>query len=235
MKSSLVASAFFSTLLVVSACSSNKKEEKKKAKEEVTSYSMPVSKEGLTKMTENWPKPSKSAINDLIAKYGLPNSITEDMVVWNNTPPFKKSIVYREEVLQQFPHTHSDVLQQTIDYKVPMDKIDEVSKFDGSIMVDRTKGEISTRNDKEEMNILVLNLTDKIIKGEMTPEEARREYSVNAESFSAGNTTRIVSELSFKPQKNTSDPDIMMQSQQAPTNSMEKEKVESDDVDEAME
>lgn len=228
MKTSLKKLSFLSTLLIVSSCAT-KKEETKKVQEKVTSYSMPVSHEGLTRMTENWPNVAKSAIKDLDSKYGLPDSITEDMVVWNTTPPFKRSIVYREEVLQQFPQTHSDILQQFIDYKVPSDKIDEVSKFDGSILIDRTKGEVSTRNDKEEMNILVFNLTDKIVKGQITPEEARREYSKNAESFSSGGVSKLMTELNFKSQKNTSDPDIMMQSQEAPGDSMKKKKIKSDE------
>ena len=226
--------AVCSTLFVFISCAT-RREDTTKVHEKVTSYSMPISHEGLTRMTENWPQVSKSAIKNLDAKYGLPSSITEDMVVWNNTPPFKRSIVYREEVLQQFPQTHSDVLQQFIDYKVPMDKIDEVSKFDGSILIDRTKGEISTRNDQEEMNILVFNLTDKIVRGEMTPEEARREYSKNAESFSSGTMNKMVSELNFKPKRNTSDPDVMMQSQEAPTETMKKKKIESNEVYEIIE
>jgi len=228
MRTSLKELAFLSTLLIVSSCAT-RKGETKKVQEKVTSYSMPVSHEGLSRMTENWPNVAKSAIKDLDAKYGLPDSITEDMVVWNTTPPFKRSIVYREEVLQQFPQTHSDILQQFIDYKVPADKIDEVSKFDGSILIDRTKGEISTRNDKEEMNILVFNLTDKIVKGKITPEEARREYTKNAEFFSSGGMSKLMTEFNFKFQKNTSDPDIMMQSQESPADSMKKKKIESDE------
>jgi hypothetical protein len=54
--------------------------------------------------------------------------------------------------------THPDYLEQTINYKVPLDLVDDVIKFDGSIIIDRTKGEVCARYDKEPMNFLALNL-----------------------------------------------------------------------------
>jgi hypothetical protein len=202
-----------SAFLLVTACSHKKDEKKQESMDPVASYSTPVTQEGLDKMTEEWPEPSKAAINSLTAKYGLPAAVTEEMVVWNDTGSFKRSIVYKEQVDHQFPIQHSDVLVQTVNYRVPLDKVERVSKFSGSILIDRTKGELSARNDKEEMNILALNLADKIIRGEKTVEQARREYSKNAEAFAAGTSNNLMSSLNFDSKGNTSDPDTMMQSQ----------------------
>jgi hypothetical protein len=208
-----LAPAFMTTLLIITACSSHHKD---KMKDEVAEVSTdkPVTQESLSQMTENWPQASKAAISALTAKYGLPTSVTDEMVVWNNTSPFKRSIVYKEEVTHQFPMMHSDVLQQTVDYRVPKDKVGELSKFDGSLMIDRTKGELSSRNEKEEMNILALNLADKIVRGELTAEQARREFSRNADAFAAGTSGQLLTGLNFKSEGNTSDPDTMMQSQE---------------------
>ncbi len=214
MKNRFLVPAVMSAFLLVTACS-HKKEDKKLSPDPMASYSMPVTQEGLTQMTESWPEPSRAAITSLNTKYGLPSAVTEDMVVWNASGPFKRTIVFKEEVNHQFPIQHSDVLVQTVDYRVPLDKVDELSKFDGSLLIDRTKGELSARNDKEEMNILSLNLADKIVRGEMTVEQARREYSKNAEAFAAGTTSEMISSLSFKSEGNTQDPDTMMQSQEA--------------------
>jgi hypothetical protein len=195
---------------------------------------MPVSQEGLSKVTENWPQSSKTAIQTLTSKYGLPSAVTDEMVVWNNTSPFKRSVVYREEVTHQFPMEHSDVLLQTVDYKIPQDKVAHLSKFDGSLIIDRTKGELSARNEREEMNILSLNLADQIVRGEMSVEEARREYSRNAESFSAGTSSQMVSSLNFKSEGNTGDPDAVMQSQES-KQPLSKKKFESETVEEVIE
>jgi hypothetical protein len=227
----ILAPALLSSVLLITACG-HRKDEKKKEISDTSAYSIPVTQEGLDQVTESWPVPSKAAIKSLTEKYGLPAAVTDDMVVWNNTQPFKRSIIYREEVNQMFPMQHSDVLQQTVDYRVPLDRVDDLSRFDGSIMVDRTKGELSTRNDREEMNILSLNLADKIIKGEMTVEEARRDYSKNAEALAAGTTSPMLSGLIFTPESGTADPDTMMQSQesikegQTIRKTMESEKVE---------
>jgi hypothetical protein len=231
----ILAPALLSSILLVTACS-HRKSEKKKVVSETSAYSMPVTQEGLDKVTETWPAPSKAAIKSLTEKYGLPAAVTDDMIVWNNTQPFKRSIVYREEVNQMFPMQHSDVLQQTVDYRVPLNRIDDLSRFDGSLMIDRTKGEISTRNDREEMNILALNLADKIVKGEMTVEEARREYSKDAEALAAGTTSPIVSGLLFKPESGTGDPDTMIQSQESMKEGKKvKKTMESEMVEEVLE
>lgn len=200
-------------LIALTACSTHKKQEKKSNTSE-TAYAMPVTQDGVTKMTATWPEASKAAISSMTAKYGLPTAVTDDMVVWNSTPPFKRSIVFREQVEHQFPIEHSDVLMQTVDYRVPLDKVSQLSKFDGSLIIDRTKGELSARNDKEEMNILALNLANKIVRGEMNAEQARREYTKNAESFVSGSSGLLVTALTFSSRGNTTDPDVPMQSQQ---------------------
>lgn len=214
MKNKFLVPALMSAFLLVTACS-HKKDHKKTSMDTASSYAMPVTQEGLDQMTATWPEPSRAAITSLNSKYGLPGAVTEEMVVWNNTSPFKRTIVFKEEVSHSFPIQHSDVVMQTVDYRIPLDKVASLSKFDGSLLIDRTKGELSARNDKEEMNILSLNLADKIVRGEMTVEQARREYSKNAEAFAAGTSSQLISGLAFKTEGNTQDPDTMMQSQEA--------------------
>ena len=53
-----------------------------------------------------------------------------------------------------FPKPHQDVLEQTICYRVPPDKQDELAGFDGSVMSKGTKGDMSARCDREPANIL---------------------------------------------------------------------------------
>lgn len=233
MKNRFLVPAVMSAFLLVTACS-HKKDDKKKSMEPVASYSMPVSQEGLDQMTATWPEPSRAAITSLNSKYGLPSAVTEDMVVWTNSAPFKRTIVFKEEVNHSFPIQHSDVVMQSVDYRVPLDKVAALSKFDGSLLIDRTKGELSARNDKEEMNILSLNLADKIVRGEMTVEEARREYSKNAEAFAAGTSSQLISGLAFKTEGNTQDPDTMMQSQESSQPTMKKT-IETEEVQQVIE
>lgn len=203
-----------SSILFVTACSHKKDEKKKEEAPQAAAAQAPVTQERLDSTIQSWPESSKTAVGELTAKYGLPTAVTDEEVVWYNSAPFVRSVVFKEEVNHEFPVQHSDILMQTVDYRVPLDKVSQLSKFDGSLIVDRTKGELSARNQHEQMNILALNLADKIVRGELTVEQARREYSKNAEAFQAGTSNPMLTSLNFKTEGNTSDPDTMMQSQQ---------------------
>jgi hypothetical protein len=48
---------------------------------------------------------------------------------------------------------------------VPPDKFDELAEYDGSVIVERTKGEIAARCDLEGANFLALNLAHEIVTG----------------------------------------------------------------------
>lgn len=255
MNQKTIIPVLMTTFIVFTGCTHKKYEEKTSAKTSMTSnINKPVTQKDVDKFTETWPLASKTAIKDLTKKHGLPSTLTEEMAIWAKAGPFKRSIVYKEEIIHQFPLQHSDILQQTIDYRVPQDKVSELSKFDGSLIVDRTKGELTSRNDREEMNILAFNLADKIIKGEMTVETARREYSKNADALAAGSTNAMLTEINFSSQKNTYDPDTMIQSQEEPSvapsekpqeaqerpveyedNSTRREEFEPESVDEVLE
>lgn len=52
-----------------------------------------------------------------MVKYGAPNEATATMLVSYNIGPWKKTIVYKEEIPDDFPKPHTDLLQQFLDYK----------------------------------------------------------------------------------------------------------------------
>ena len=69
------------------------------------------------------------------------------------------------------------MLYQVINYRVPADKFDELASYDGSVIVERTKGELGARCDMEEANFLAINLANDIVSGKKSVEEARKFYS----------------------------------------------------------
>ena len=89
----------------------------------------------------DWPAMSKSAAGEIIGKYGQPNEAIASRLIWYDNGPWKRTIVYRDEVPHHFPNPHSDVVESFIDYRVPPEKFSELAKFDGSVIVERTKGE----------------------------------------------------------------------------------------------
>lgn len=119
----------------------------------------------------------------MIEKYGQPNGVTPDMLVWKNNGPWKKTIVSRDTVSHNFPTPHPDLLEQFISYKVPVEKYDDMAAYDGSVIVERTKGEMSARCDEEGANFLAINLANDVATGKRTTEQAPQYYTNAIKTF----------------------------------------------------
>ena len=124
-----------------------------------------------------WKATPQDVAKKMIAKYGPPQEVTANRLVWHSNGPWKYSELVNEEVAHDFPVPHKDVLRQVINYKIVSDTADEVLAYDGSVILERTKGEISARCDKEEANFLAINLADDIANGRRSVEDARKFYA----------------------------------------------------------
>ena len=62
-----------------------------------------------------------------------------------------------------FPAPHPDVMKQAIDYRVALDKYDDLAMYDGSVIVERTKGELAARCEMEGANFLAINLAHDVV------------------------------------------------------------------------
>lgn len=147
----------------------------------------------------DWSQPSKKAFKDMVDKYGQPDSVTDEMAIWNDNGPWARTIVYGEAVDHHFPMPHKDVLEQFVYYEVPTDKYDEIAEYDGSVILERTKGEISARCDMEGANFLAINLAKEIADGKITVEEARQKYGEEIRAMKQGNPTKYTQRLLFDP------------------------------------
>jgi len=162
-------------------------------------------------MIADWPATPQKVAREMIAKYGPPHEATSSMLVWHSNGPWKRTILSRAEVPHEFPMTHTDLLEQSIDYRVPPDRFDELAAYDGSVIVERTKGEMSARCDKEEMNFLALNLANDVATGTKTVAEAREFYAKTAMAFKEGKKDPYTQGLQFTVGKGgTGDPDKPM-------------------------
>ena len=156
-----------------------------------------------------WPSAARTVATQTITKYGAPDEHTASMLIWHNRGPFRHTIVHRDEVPHAFPRMHQDVIEQVIAYRVPPEMVDELSAFNGSLKVDRTKGEISARCDQEAMNVLAFNLADEILTTRATVTDARIAYALQAEAHAAGRSAPLTERLRFRtPSTDTRDPDV---------------------------
>ena len=161
----------------------------------------------LEKMVSGWPKASREAITFLTDKYGPPAAVTADMVVWGKAGPWKRSVVYRTEVAHKFPMPHTDVMQQWLDYKVPASKYDELAMYDGSVVLERTSGEMSARCDKEAANFLAVNLAHEVATGMRSVEDARKKYGEQIMAMMAKRPAPYTEKVMFSTSSSTVDAD----------------------------
>lgn len=152
----------------------------------------------LKGILSTWPKVAKEAATTTVNKYGLPNEASPSRLTWHKNGPWKRTVVYAEEVPHEFPTPHHDVLEQYIPYKVPVDKFNELAAFDGSVLVDRTKGEMSARCEGEEANFLALNLANEIVQGTKTVATARQAYGDAMQQRRTGTPPEIMQRLMFE-------------------------------------
>ncbi len=155
-----------------------------------------------------WPEASRMAVEEITTKYGNPDASTDDAVVWMNKGIWKKISIDKKETKHSFPIEHTDMMQTTINYKVPVEKMDELGRFDGSVTFDRTQGTLSARCDKEANNFLALNLAYDIITAKKTVAQARLAYADIIKQKMKGQNPLYLQKLIFTPQEKAADPDI---------------------------
>jgi len=159
------------------------------------------------RMLDGWSPASREAYTFMTGKYGPPAEMTTTMAMWNRTGPWKRTIIMKDAIQHNFPGPHSDVMEQVIDYRVPPDMADELAMYDGSVIVERTKGELSARCDKEGANFLALNLAHEIVTGRRTVADARKMYGEEIMKMKAGQMTSYTSGLMLPMMGGTADPD----------------------------
>ncbi len=161
---------------------------------------------------KSWPEASQMAAKEMMDKYGKPQIMSERMLVWVNNGVWSRTIVYKHEAQHNFPVPHKDVMQQFIGYKIAnLDKVDELAEFDGSVVFDRTQGEISARCDKEANNILALNLANDVATGKKSVKEAREFYGKTIMAAMKGEKPEYTQKLMFSGDTNAADPDMMLE------------------------
>jgi hypothetical protein len=161
----------------------------------------------LDAMIAGWPSAAQQAARQMITKYGPPNEATNAMLLWRDNGPWEKTVVHREETDHNFPMPHKDVLEQTITMRVPAENIEDLTRFDGSLVVNRTRGTLTAICDREEMNFAAINLANDIVQGRRSVEQARELIARTATEVQNGQKPELVQRFLFDvPRARTGDP-----------------------------
>jgi len=111
-------------------------------------------------------------------------------------------------VVHNWPTVHTDFLTQVIDYRVPPEMFHLIAMFDGSILCDRTRGEVMARCDTESANVLGMNMVHEIVTGKRTFEEARKIAVESTVAYNLGRSAPYAERILFEvPQGGTEDLD----------------------------
>jgi hypothetical protein len=138
---------------------------------------MSLDQAAVERMIVGWKRKPQEVARKTMATYGLPHEATSMRLIWHNNGPWKRTELVNEEIPHNFPKPHTDMLLQAIDYPLPLEKYDQLAEYDGSVIAERTKGELAARCDMEEANFLALNLAHEIVTGARSVPKARQFYA----------------------------------------------------------
>ncbi len=164
-----------------------------------------------SKTIEGWPEESREAARLVIEQYGEADEVTDTQLTWHNPGPWKRLVASKAFYQHDFPAPHSDSVESVIDYQVPVDKFTPLAEFDGSVVAERTAGEVSARCHDEQANLLALNLMHDIVTGAKSVQEARDYYANEFADYRRKLPTPYMERLHFTPgNRSAADPDVRM-------------------------
>lgn len=162
-------------------------------------------------LIERWPEQSREAAQLVIDAHGDPDEMTESMLIWNGVAPWKRIVATRAFFEHRFPAPHNDSVESVLDYRVPVEKYSDLAEFDGSVIAERTAGEVSARCHDEQANLLALNLMNDIVRGERDVQGARDYYAKEFLDYRRKKPTPYMDGLRFEPHtRAAADPDERM-------------------------
>lgn len=186
---------------------------------------------------QDWPEESREAAQLVVDAYGEPHEATDSFLIWYRVGSWKRIVASREFYEHRFPAPHTDSVESVIEYRVPVQKFTALAAFDGSVIAERTAGEVSARCHDEEANRLALNLMHDIVTGAKSVDAARVYYAKEFLDYRRHKPTPYMEKLHFQPDDRTAaDPDIAVLSDEDLARAEGREpaaRADDDEIDEA--
>jgi hypothetical protein len=102
--------------------------------------------------------------------------VSESLLIWHQVGRWKR-VLASKAFFQHAFRPHIDAVESVIDYQVPPKHFSSLAAFDGSVIAERTAGEVSARCHDEQANFLALNLVHDLVTGAEDAEQARAYYA----------------------------------------------------------
>lgn len=152
-----------------------------------------------SQILQQWPELSREAAQLVVDQYGEPHEASGSELRWFDVGPWKRIVAQRVAWEHRFPAPHHDSVESFLDHRVPPDMFTPLARFDGSVMAERTSGELSARCHDEQANLLALNLAHDIVTGSRSVENARAYYAKEFLDARRGEPTPYMERLRFEP------------------------------------
>ena len=152
-----------------------------------------------SELIRSWPNESREAAQLVIDERGEPDEVTDSMLVWNDAAPWTRVVATKAFYRHDFPAPHTDSVESFLAYRVPAGRFTALAEFDGSVICERTAGEVSARCHDEQANLLALNLMHDIVTGAKSPQEAREYYAKEFADYRRKKPTPYMDGLRFSP------------------------------------
>jgi hypothetical protein len=146
-----------------------------------------------------WPPGPRAVAGAMLAEYGAPDRVGWRALRWTHRGPWAKIIAHRSAWPEVLGSRNRDYLEETIDYLVPEDKVEELQRFDARLEINRRGAQLSARSPDEATNILLLNLAREIADGRRDPADAR-SFAGRVEALARGGKDSVYRErLLYSP------------------------------------
>ena len=122
--------------------------------------------------------------------WSRPKETGADRLTWGEVGPWARIVVHKDGV----------ALEQVVAWKVEGPKAADVGRFD-HVKVDASRGEVSARHDREELNVLALNLAHEVASGKKTIEQGNAAFAEGEKALKAGKGAPLTDRLTFPTTK----------------------------------
>lgn len=153
-----------------------------------------------------WPDGAQATARAMIAKYGEPNRFSEGALVWIDNGPWRKTVVYRNAWPHFLGRRDKDYLEQTVAYRVPPEKMEDLKRFDRRLEIDQSRGQLASRSESEAANFLALNLADEIVADKRSVDDARAFMEKTQSLAASGKSSAYTRGLLFPRRGESVDP-----------------------------
>jgi hypothetical protein len=160
----------------------------------------------MAKMTtdeimKEWSVTPRITAQQIRSKYGEPSEGSMQMLAWENKEPWKRIEVRNEEVEHKFPKKHTECATFTLEHSFSPDKLKDLSELNGSILVDKTKGQIHVRAKDEQTAITEINIANNVAQGMLSLEEAKQLAAQEIQKVEQALPSQYSQKLMFSPKK----------------------------------